>query len=101
MSGVLKPIREGVVGVANFADEPINDNPKGPCYLLSVKTLDQGSIKLGRNLRRQPIRTATVDSRKPVTNARERQRVIAYSGHHVFRLPQPLARDATPRVQGV
>jgi hypothetical protein len=99
--GVLKPVREGFVCVANFLHESVYDNLQGPCYLLSVQTLDQGSIKLGRDRTGQLIGTATVDCGQAVTNARERQRVVANAGHHVFCLPQPTARDATPCVQCV
>jgi hypothetical protein len=99
--GVLKTLRKGFVGVANFADESVHDNLKGSRYLLGFKTPDQGAIEPGRNLGGQPIRTATVIGGQSMANARERQRVTAYAGYHVFRLPQPAARDATPRVKRV
>ena len=65
------------IGHFNFVKKAGGDNPESPRQFQAVELLRQRILESCANLRRQPVNAAAVGGRKPVTEACERQGMVA------------------------
>ena len=97
----MQPPRKCLIRASNLTQQAVYRNPEGSRELGGVKSPNQSAFELGRYFLWQQVHAAAMDSWKAVANAGERERVVANTADHIFRLPNVSSGNRAPRVECV
>ena len=94
MRGLAQPCKrfmqsscEFFIHISDLTKQTLNHNTQSPREFGGVQLSDERTFEWLCHFARQLVHAAAVDSGKTVANAGQRQRVVADTTYHVFRLP--------------
>ena len=76
-----------LIRASNLAKQSVNHYPESPRQFSNLQLPDESVFELRGHSAWQQVHATAMDSRKAVANAGQRERVVADTADHVFRLP--------------